>query len=175
MLPYLEKPLELRRSARMKVEIAAKYVSDSLVVEGVVTDVSADGLFFCSDYLDGTGETVRVWLDIPWRSHPLELRGEVRWVNDTPNIGGMGIRFIDVSLEDRMVLSSLGLSALARADSPSDDNTMRSSRLTSMNRMPMPPMFGVSLTQRTSPRNSSGQLRQGMSSQTRTASPVPSR
>ena len=113
MLPFLEKPPELRRSARMKVEIAAKYVSDSLVVEGVVTDVSADGLFFCSDYLDGTGETVRVWLDIPWRNRPLELRGEVRWVNDTPNIGGMGIRFIDVSLEDRMVLSSLGLSALA--------------------------------------------------------------
>ena len=97
----------------MKVDIAAKYVSDSLVVDGVVTDVSADGLFFCSDYLDGTGETVRVCLDIPWRDSPLELRGEVRWVNDTPNIGGMGIKFIDVSLEDRMVLSSLGLSALA--------------------------------------------------------------
>lgn len=113
MLPYPEKPRELRRSARMKVEIAAKYVNDSLVVEGVVSDVSADGIFFFSDYLDSTGESVRVWLDIPWRSHPLELRGEVRWVNDAPNVGGMGIRFMDVSLEDRMVLSSLGLSALA--------------------------------------------------------------
>jgi len=97
----------------MKVELSAKYVSDSLVVEGVVTDVSADGLFFCSDYLDGTGETVQVWLDIPWRKGPLELRGEVRWVNDAPNVGGMGIRFIDVSLEDRLVLSSLGLAVLA--------------------------------------------------------------
>jgi len=113
MLSYLERARELRRSARMRVEISAKYVSDSLVVEGVVTDVSADGLFFCSDYLDGTGETVRVWLDIPWRNHPLELRGEVRWVNDAPNVGGMGIRFIDVSLEDRLVLSSLGLAVLA--------------------------------------------------------------
>ena len=112
-LPYLDRPRELRRSARTRVQIAAKYVSDSLVVDGVVTDVSADGLFFCSDYLDGTGETVRISLDIPWRNCPLELRGEVRWVNDTPNVGGMGIRFIDVSLEDRMVLSSLGLSALA--------------------------------------------------------------
>ena len=114
MSPYPESSRELRRSVRTKVQIAAKYVSDSLVVEGVVTDVSADGLFFCSDYLDNTGETARVWLDIPWRNRPLELRGEVRWVNDTPNVGGMGIRFIDVSLEDRMVLSSLGLSALAR-------------------------------------------------------------
>jgi hypothetical protein len=110
---YLDKPRDMRRSARTRVQIAARYVSDSLVVEGVVTDVSADGLFFCSDFLDATGEMVRVWLDIPWRNGPLELRGEVRWVNDTPNIGGMGIKLIDVSLEDRMVLSSLGLSALA--------------------------------------------------------------
>ena len=98
-------------------------MSESLVVEGVVTDVSADGLFFCSDYLDATGESVRVWLDIPWRNRPLELRGEVRWVSDAPNTGGMGIRFLDVSLEDRMVLSSLGLSTLSSAaySSPSGE------------------------------------------------------
>ena len=119
MSPYLERASELRRSARTKVQIAARYVSDSLVVEGVVTDVSADGLFFCSDYLDNTGESARLWLDIPWRNRPLELRGEVRWVNDTPSTGGMGIKFIDVSLEDRMVLSSLGLSVLAGSASAS--------------------------------------------------------
>lgn len=116
MLPFLDRPKELRRSARMKVQIMAKYVSDSLYVEGLVTDVSADGLFFCSDYLDAKGETMRVWLDIPWRDCPLELRGEVRWVNDSPSICGMGIKFVDVCLEDRMVLSSLGLSALASGD-----------------------------------------------------------
>jgi len=109
MQPYLEKKKELRRSARARVRISGRYVSDSLVVDGVITDVSADGLFFCSDYLDNTGESARLSLDIPWRKEPLELRGEVRWVNDAPNTGGMGIRFIDVSLEDRMVLSSLGL------------------------------------------------------------------
>lgn len=113
MLSYPEKTNDSRRSARTKVQISARYVSESLVVEGVVTDVSADGLFFCSDYLDGTGETVRISLDVPWRAAPLELRGEVRWVCDTPNTGGMGIRFFDVSLEDRMVLSSLGLAVLA--------------------------------------------------------------
>jgi hypothetical protein len=25
-------------------------------------------VFFCSDYLDATGESVRVSIDIPWRS-----------------------------------------------------------------------------------------------------------
>jgi hypothetical protein len=109
----LENGKELRRAARAKVQISAKYVSERLVVDGVVTDVSADGLFFCSDYLDSTGEMVRVSIDVPWRPKPLELRGEVRWVSEIPSIGGMGIKFIDVSLEDRMVLSSLGLSALA--------------------------------------------------------------
>ena len=62
-----------------------------------------------------------------------------------------------------------------RATAPATTDTMRSSRLTSMNLMPMPPTLGVSLTQRTSPRSSSGRFRQGMSSQTRTVSPVPSR
>ena len=113
MQSYSENGKESRRSARSRVRLSGKYVSDSLVVDGVVTDVSADGLFFCSDYLDATGETARLWLDIPWRNRPLELRGEVRWVRDTPNTGGMGIRFLDVSLEDRMVLSSLGLYEVA--------------------------------------------------------------
>jgi len=49
----------------------------------------------------------------------LELRGEVRWVNDSPDSGGMGIRFIDVSMEDRMVLSSLGLTAMAAREAAS--------------------------------------------------------
>jgi hypothetical protein len=115
MHPSSEKQKESRRSARSRVRISGRYVSDSLVVDGVVTDVSADGLFFCSDYLDNTGESARLWLDIPWRSRPLELRGEVRWVSDAPNTGGMGIKFIDVSLEDRMVLSSLGLYEMADA------------------------------------------------------------
>jgi len=113
MSHYLERGKEGRRAARAKVQIAARYVSERLVVEGVVTDVSADGLFFCSDFLDSTGEMVKVSIEVPWRKQPLELRGEVRWVSEMPSVGGMGIKFIDVSLEDRMVLSSLGLSALA--------------------------------------------------------------
>ena len=60
-----------------------------------------------SDYLDDQGELARVWVDVPDRAAPLELRGEVRWVNDAPHAGGMGIKFIDLTLEDRALLSSL--------------------------------------------------------------------
>jgi hypothetical protein len=85
-------------------------VSESLTIDGLVTDLSPDGVFFCSDYLDPTGEPVGVSIDVPWRSQPLELRGEVRWVSEAARTGGMGIRLMDVSFEDRIVLSSLGLS-----------------------------------------------------------------
>jgi hypothetical protein len=100
---------EMRRAVRMRVELPARYVSERLTIDGVVTDLSPDGVFFCSDYLDSAGEPVRVSIDVPWRSQPIHLRGEVRWVSETPRTGGMGIRFMDVSFEDRVVLSSLGL------------------------------------------------------------------
>lgn len=113
MLSSAEKSRDSRRSVRAKVRLLASYVSESLVADGLVTDVSADGLFFCSDYLDGAGEMVRITLIVPWRTAPLELRGEVRWVSDSPDTGGMGIKLFDVSLDDRRVLSSLVLTDLA--------------------------------------------------------------
>jgi hypothetical protein len=112
-----EETQDLRRAVRFKVQVPARYVSENLTIDGMVTDLSPDGVFFSSDYLDAAGEPVRVSLEIPWRDRPLNLRGEVRWVSETPQIGGMGICFMDVSLEDRVVLSSLGLSSLGAASS----------------------------------------------------------
>jgi hypothetical protein len=112
MASYLGQSRDLRRAARAKVLVPARYVSEHLTIEGTVTDLSPDGVFFCSDYLDPTGESVRVSIEVPWRDRPLHLRGEVRWVSETPRTGGMGIRFMDVSFEDRVVLSSLGVSGL---------------------------------------------------------------
>ena len=106
---------EMRRAARTRVQVPARYVSEHLTIDGLVTDLSPDGVFFCSDYLDSTGELVRISIDVPWRSQPLQLHGEVRWVCEATRTGGMGIRFMDVSFEDRVVLSSLGLAWQAEA------------------------------------------------------------
>lgn len=101
--------VEKRRRNRLRVIFPARYVSSSLTLEGRVTDVSAEGLFFCADFLDDEGEVARLWVQVPSRPQPLELRGEVRWVNDAPGVGGMGLRLVDVSLEDRAILSALGV------------------------------------------------------------------
>ena len=118
MASYLGKSRDLRRTVRAKVQVPARYVSENLTIDGTVSDLSPDGVFFCSDYLDAKGEPVRISIEVPWRDRPLHLRGEVRWVSESPRTGGMGIRFMDVSFEDRVVLSSLGVAGLGaeRAD-----------------------------------------------------------
>lgn len=115
MTPTYTRPGNQRRSPRARVHFPARYLSSNLTIEGHVTDVSADGLFFCSDFLDDQGESARVVVHVPAQARPLELRGEVRWVNDAPHSGGMGIRLIDVSIEDRALLSSLGDRGLIEA------------------------------------------------------------
>ncbi len=98
---------EQRRVTRARVRLPARYVSSNLNLEGHVTDLSPEGLFFSSDFLDDEGEEACVWVQIPAHEGLLELRGEVRWVNDAPHAGGMGIQLVDVPLEDRILLSSI--------------------------------------------------------------------
>jgi uncharacterized protein (TIGR02266 family) len=97
-----------RRASRVRVHLPARYTSATVSLEGYVTDLSAEGLFFSSDYLDGKGEVARVSIQIPGRVRPLELRGEVRWVNDAPHASGMGIKLLDLTAEDRQLLVTLG-------------------------------------------------------------------
>jgi uncharacterized protein (TIGR02266 family) len=104
---------ERRRAVRSQVRVAARYISDQMIVDGIVTDISPDGFFFASDFLDPRGELVRVLLEIPGLTRPLELRGEVRWVSDSADAGGMGVRFLGLDSAQRELLSSIGLSNLA--------------------------------------------------------------
>lgn len=94
-----------RRNSRARVHFPARYVSSNLHADGHVTDVSPDGLFFCSDFLDDAGECAQLWVQLP--TGALELRGEVRWVNEAPHAGGMGIKLVELSHEDRAVLTEL--------------------------------------------------------------------
>jgi hypothetical protein len=98
---------EQRRSARARVHFPARYASGTMTLEGHVTDLSAEGLFFASDFLDALGELARVWVVLPSRPEPLELRGEVRWVNDGAHVSGMGLRLVEVGWEERQLLAAL--------------------------------------------------------------------
>jgi hypothetical protein len=87
--------------------LKARYVSANLSIEGYVSDLSSEGLFFAADFLDLQGEEARVFIYEPGTTHPVELRGEVRWVSDQPSRAGMGISLIDARFDDRRRLAQL--------------------------------------------------------------------
>jgi hypothetical protein len=89
------------------VHLAARYSSPNLQMEGHVTDVSAEGLFFSGDFLDDQGQLAMVSLEAPPLPAPLALRVRVRWVTDRPRAGGMGLELVDPSAEQRVLLASL--------------------------------------------------------------------
>lgn len=97
---------EKRRVARGRVALPARYTSANMTLEGEVTDVSPEGVFFCSDFLDQPGESAAITVELPTRTAPLQVRVEVRWVSDTAHGGGMGLRFTGASLQDRLALSA---------------------------------------------------------------------
>jgi hypothetical protein len=107
MFSTFSRGTDKRHTIRSRVCLAARYTSANLTLDGEITDVSADGVFFRSEFLDDRGELARLSIQLPTRPGPLELRGEVRWVSDAPAGGGMGLRLIDVSLEDRKTLANV--------------------------------------------------------------------
>lgn len=113
MHPTTFRLFEQRRTARARVHFPARYASATMTLEGHVTDVSPDGMFFASDFLDALGEHARVWVTLPSRVDPIELRGEVRWVNDGAHSAGMGLRLVDVGWEERALLAQLATTGVA--------------------------------------------------------------
>jgi len=63
-------------------------------------------MFFMSDFLDDTSGEVNVELDLPDSDVPLRVAGEVRWVNDAPLHAGMGIRFVNMAIHERLRLAN---------------------------------------------------------------------
>jgi hypothetical protein len=89
---------ERRARQRHDVEFPVRFWSELLEfdgtvqLEGRVADVSWEGLFVRSDYLETPGTPVRLLVDVP-EQEPVPLRGTVAWIAEGPPKGpGMGIR-----------------------------------------------------------------------------------
>ncbi len=84
-------------------------------MDGQVSNLSCDGLFLRSEFLDTTGTTVDLHLNLPGVGDPVELSGEVVRIDDTPMSSGMGIRFNSVRLPTRLQLANYMLLQTSRA------------------------------------------------------------
>jgi hypothetical protein len=88
------------------VDLPARYRSGQVSLDGRAGDLSQDGMFFVSPFLDDTPGEVAVELDLPDSDEPLRLLGEVRWIDDGPLHSGMGIRFMNTAINERLRLAN---------------------------------------------------------------------
>ena len=89
------------------MNLSAEYRSPHLHLDGRVVNISQGGVFFRCDLLDQSGVEARVLLALPERPEPLEIVGDVAWISDGDDSdAGMGIRFRDVRLVDRILLAN---------------------------------------------------------------------
>ena len=107
--------MEKRRAHRIRVTLSARYRSSAVSLEGMVSDLSCDGLFLRSEYLDSEGERVRLNLELPGTGEPIALQGEVVRTDSSPLSSGMGIRFHDIALSARLQLANYMLLQSSRA------------------------------------------------------------
>ncbi len=96
--------LDTRRHDRHPAELQLVYVSDTLEVEATSRDLSASGVFVCTQLLDPIGTRCELTILIDG-GPPLQLGGVVRRVVEHDPLGaepvGMGVEFQQVGAEAR--------------------------------------------------------------------------
>ncbi len=94
-----------RAEERCEVSWAVDCASDDTFLYAYITNVSSLGLFVRTEYPLPVGTRVRLSF-APEGFRPFDLWGEVAWLNphrpggSNPN-PGMGVRFLDLHLDDR--------------------------------------------------------------------------
>jgi hypothetical protein len=84
-------------------------------MDTTVCNLSCDGLFVQSEFLDPRGSTVDLDLELPGTGGLVALQGEVVRVDETPLSSGMAIRFVGVGLPSRLQLANYMLLQTSRA------------------------------------------------------------
>ena len=79
------------------MNLPARYRSAAMSVVGWVANLSRDGMFLRSEFLDDDGVEVSISFELPGEEWPVALRGRVVRVHDGALCPGMGIRFTHVA------------------------------------------------------------------------------
>jgi len=84
-------------------------------LDGHVSNLSCDGLFLRSEFLDDAGTPVDLDLELPGTECPIRLRGQVVRIDAAPLSCGMGIRFHELHAPARLQLANYMLLQTSRA------------------------------------------------------------
>jgi type IV pilus assembly protein PilZ len=98
---------ERRQWQRVLVDLEVDYGDQDNFLFAYITDISATGIFVRTTTPEPPGTHLNLRFTPHGASRPLELEGEVIWINafrpsDRSSLHpGMGIRFVDLEDEDR--------------------------------------------------------------------------
>jgi uncharacterized protein (TIGR02266 family) len=95
-----------RASHRFPVELEAHYLSASMSMAGVISNLSRTGVFMRSEFLDDEGSRITLHIVLGKSPDRLAVDGEVVRVDARPTRSGMGIRFTDLSAASRQKLAN---------------------------------------------------------------------
>jgi type IV pilus assembly protein PilZ len=102
-----------RQAPRVLVNIEVDYGNKDNFLFAYITDLSATGIFVRTDTPEPPGTRLNLRFTPTRGGRVLDLEGEVIWINPlrtgaADNINpGMGIRFVDLSDDDRVALQKL--------------------------------------------------------------------
>ncbi len=85
--------MDKREAVRVPVQVRARCRSQGVVIDGLVEDVSRNGLFLRASNSISEGSEAELDLDLPGEA-PLRLAVEVVRVESGPQGVGMGLRFV---------------------------------------------------------------------------------
>jgi hypothetical protein len=100
---------DLRRTQRISVDLAARYTSGDVQLEGRALNLSEEGVFFTlkapDPIFDQSKQGSGVYVEINLLGRALKAFGEVCWIDGaTP---GVGIKFVDMAAADQARLAAL--------------------------------------------------------------------
>jgi uncharacterized protein (TIGR02266 family) len=87
---------ERRGAHRIQVNLPARYRSEATNLVGWVANVSRNGIFLRSQYVDNRGAEVDVSFALPGDRQPVAATGKVVRVHESSLCPGMAIRFVEI-------------------------------------------------------------------------------
>ncbi|MBN2342085.1 MAG: PilZ domain-containing protein [Deltaproteobacteria bacterium] len=96
-------PDERRREKRHNIKLSVNYTHGDTYLYSKSSNLSEMGIFLVSDTPLSAGTIIQLRFDTPHGSNPIDVSGEVVWIDpgSSTSPGGMGIRFIDPEPETK--------------------------------------------------------------------------
>jgi uncharacterized protein (TIGR02266 family) len=124
-----------RAAPRVPKTLAVTYRLSESIVKAYAVDISAGGLFIKTVTPLGEGEEFLLQLQLPGLPEPLGIRCQVAWAKMEAREGdrdarpaGMGIKFLDITEEDREILKPY-IRAIEKTAIPAAEMTEKDNRI----------------------------------------------